>query len=267
MPIRAGPAPLQIAPPLLDCPSSLLFSCEGVVGRFSSTLRRVIPSGVAIVLLMAVGFKVAALLHPNPAEFVQSQPWIRFGAWLSAGAQWLTALWLLTGIASGAARQFTLVLLCVFLGITGYRVYTGAADCGCFGSIAIHPRYTFLLDAILLTGMLWTRSPAKLTKRIPRAAYALAISLSIPATTLLATLPPNDSSSPQTVFFDVDSWVGKRCPLLDHIDGDPGPLLHGQVTLALVDRNCQHCRAYLIRLTEKTASRDGIYVARSRVRL
>ena len=223
-------------------------------------LRWVVPIGVALVLLMAVGFKVAALLHPNPAEVIQSQLWLRLMEWLSAGSQWLIALWLLTGIASGTARGVTIALLCVFLGITGYRWYTGAADCGCFGSVAMHPRSTFLLDAIQLTGMLWTRSPAKSTNRISQAVYALAISISLPATILLATLPPNDSSSSKTVFLDVDSWVGKRCPLLEYIEGDPTSLLHRHVTLALIDRNCRHCQAYLTRLKNDSKAVGSVYV-------
>jgi len=59
---------------------------------------------------------------------------------------------------------------------------------------------------------------------------------------------------------NVDSWVGKRCPLVDLLVGSASAeLSSGSAAIILVDGGCQKCRAYLKRRPVEAGER--IYVA------
>jgi hypothetical protein len=45
----------------------------------------VVPVAVALILLLAVGFKVASILHPDPAEIIRMKTGTPFTGWLSTG--------------------------------------------------------------------------------------------------------------------------------------------------------------------------------------
>lgn len=261
----------QIAPPLSDYPNSpevqdsiVNHSAVSTVRQPSSFLPVLIPVVVAFVLLTAVGFKVASLLHPTTADILRThatpQPW----PWLAALAQWLIALWLLTGLTATWAARVTLALLTLFLIIASYHWYTGAADCGCFGAVAVHPRWTVLLDGAMLVGIGLTTAKSRRAfasdsypvsnLKSPRIFLGLAISLSIPTSTVLALAPQSNVDSPKTVFLDVDSWVGKKLPLLDYIESPIAEqLTNGSALVLLMDGNCAHCRD---RLTQLRAERS-----------
>ena len=263
--------PLLSNCPLSDYPNSpevqdsiVNHSAVSTVRQPSSFLPVLIPVVVAFVLLTAVGFKVASLLHPTTADILRThatpQPW----PWLAALAQWLIALWLLTGLTATWAARVTLALLTLFLIIASYHWYTGAADCGCFGAVAVHPRWTVLLDGAMLVGIGLTTAKSRRAfasdsypvsnLKSPRIFLALVFSLSVPASLVFVFASRSDSEGRQVVLLDTENWIGERCPLLDYLkDASAAQIQKGHFRLLLIDRRCARCESYLAQLKSLSA--------------
>src|SRR3954469_22948476 len=84
-----------------------------------------------------------AFVHPLGHLFLPVQIGLEFalGLLVLSGVYWRVMRWL---------------ILSVYAGFAGYSVYlaiNGAASCGCFGALHIHPWWTFLLDAVIALGL------------------------------------------------------------------------------------------------------------------
>jgi hypothetical protein len=155
--------------------------------------------------------------------------------------------------------------------VAGYKAWSGATTCGCFGKVAVPPIYTTIFDLICVC-TLWVfcargdaREPAprhgKL-RLIATAGWMLALGLG--AGVLMIERSPSalagDGELPagsSLVVLDPETWAGKIFGLRRYIDIGP-QLASGQWTVMLYHANCSHCRETIpvyARLAART-SRD-----------
>ena len=152
-------------------------------------------------------------------------------------------IWLLSGVFKRLAWLAGLLCFGLFCCVTLYKGLTGAASCGCFGTVHVNPWITLLaidLPAVialslfrpvrLLTPLLsFVRrqesihgAVGRLLKPLPSAprfAATAALGLAILGLTtpILALNEPATATSTYEVL-EPETWVGQKLPILDHID-------------------------------------------------
>ncbi len=150
---------------------------------------------------------------------------------------------------------WALSLLCFsgFALVSFYKGISGQATCGCFGRVPVNPWYTFALDAAAVLALLRWRPRGESRSHVhtfPRFATVSALGLLVGTPVALATwtepvgtltdlgeLLPDG----KTILLKPESWVGKRFPLLEHIDiGDQ--LVEGEWLVLLYHHDCPKCR-------------------------
>ena len=176
---------------------------------------------VAVVLLIAATLKQQVLLRtgmPVAAGGVRQ--------WAVIAMEWTLAAWLLSGLAPTWARRAMMLLLAVYVAVTGQKLLAGAADCGCFGTLQVRPGWTFSFDAAALAAIyLFGRGAfdgfgsSRRPHRLDRAAGALTLCLAVPGALLaLSRINHGAGGSEAVVLLDPKSWVGKPFPLLEFVD-------------------------------------------------
>jgi Methylamine utilisation protein MauE len=163
-------------------------------------------------------------------------------------------LWLLSGFANRAARLVSLTSFSVFLGVSLARGLAGEVSCGCFGPVALRPWVAALVDLFALVHLcMWT--PTQLENAVhgarPRAQTGLAaLSLVTIALAAYPTIRPEPARLSENgeilgdghvVVLEPRKWVGKRCPLLKHIDIG-SRLAVGNWIVVLYRRGCHQCQ-------------------------
>lgn len=68
----------------------------------------------------------------------------------------ILGLLLLVGWMRRLICKITLILFCIFLPVTAYKIVTGAPSCGCFGRLEIDPRLILCLDIFVILLMVST---------------------------------------------------------------------------------------------------------------
>ncbi|MHC4647202.1 MAG: hypothetical protein ACYTBJ_17050, partial [Planctomycetota bacterium] len=141
-----------------------------------------------------------------------------------------------------------MVCFCLFSFVTLYKGITGAASCGCFGSVHINPWLTLFaidLPAVLSLAILrprsWFEQASLLLTRRQQAVRALigvlvrefttplpsighfGAAVSIGVVALGVTMPILALNEPAKVtssyeVLEPESWPGKELPILEHID-------------------------------------------------
>lgn len=175
-------------------------------------------------------------------------------------------IWLLSGLFPKAAWLVALGCFGLFSLITFLKGLTGAASCGCFGSVHVNPWVTLLaidLPAVISLGLFPVRSAfaplwsflrrresirnvvAEFAKPLPsltRFAATAVLGLAVPAVTapLLAFNKPASITSAYEVL-EPETWVGKKLPILEHID-IADQLKTGTWLLLLYHHDCPDCR-------------------------
>jgi hypothetical protein len=197
---------------------------------------------VAALLLVAAGLKVHELaLLPSSASKVAP-----FG---QAAFEAVLALWLIGGIHARAARWVTLGCFILFSIIALYRGLRGDASCGCFGPIQVSPWITLGLDLLVVTGLILWRPGESRSLSIRRigATAALAVlilagSVGVYIASRPATLDADGlvSGEGQLVIVEPQEWLGKRIPLLRHIE-KAQVLERGKWLLLFYKHDCPAC--------------------------
>lgn len=223
---------------------------------------RAMQIGVALLLLTAAGLKTHELA---------TRPVLGDGLLESRGMliavvefEYLFGVWLLAGLYPAATWRATMGLFTVFVGVSLYKAVSGAASCGCFGTVEVNPWYTVGLDLAVL-GWLFVWRPGQLGSDIHlsgqelrhRLAIVCSAWLLLAASTgvVLASHRPTRLGDAgqlladgRTVVLEPETWVGKRFPLLDWIETD-APLDQGQWTVILYRPACPMCEEIITRLT------------------
>ncbi len=160
-------------------------------------------------------------------------------------------IWLLSGLFKKAAWLATISCFTLFSFITLYKGLSGAASCGCFGSIHVNPWITLFaidLPAVLSLSIFRPRD-AKLFDWPPVARFAgtafvgvLVLGITMP---LLAFNEPAAVTSTYEIL-EPSEWVGNELPILEHIDiGEK--LKKGNWLVLLYHHGCPDCvRAILM---------------------
>ena len=177
------------------------------------------------------------------------------------------SIWLLSGLFKKAAWLAALVCFSFFSIITLYKAVTGAASCGCFGSVEVNPWITlFAIDLpALLTLSIFRPKPVlpprilirirlrhrpvkalirQLIKPLPSAPrFAMTACLALVilgATTPILALnePPRITSSYEVL--EPETWIGKELPILKNID-IAETLKKGTWLILLYHYDCPDC--------------------------
>jgi hypothetical protein len=150
------------------------------------------------------------------------------------------AIWLLSGLFKKAAWLASLLCFSLFSMITFYKGVTGAASCGCFGSVHVNPWITLLaidLPSVIALSIFrpirhpeWSAAESKdlwislqnfftPLPSAPRFAVTACLGLGILGITtpILALNEPATITSRYEVL-EPETWVGKDLPILKYID-------------------------------------------------
>jgi len=256
--------------PNLDCRTGLSLS-----GGALWPLRRLVGTPYAVVRI-ALGLLVAAA--GLKAHQLATQPVAEAGLF---GSRWfliaqvegefLFGLWLLAGLWPQGTRRLALVCFSAFAAVSLDKALTGEATCGCFGRVQVNPWYTLALDLGAVAALFLTRPRRGLPQRSPRAVKArlaalacLGLAVGLPALALLATGPQTAvlgedgriRGNGRVVVLEPEKWIGKRFPLLDHIDIG-GRLLEGFWMVILYRQGCPKCRGLI---AERRATAEDGYL-------
>ncbi|HEX4055515.1 MAG TPA: MauE/DoxX family redox-associated membrane protein [Tepidisphaeraceae bacterium] len=210
----------------------------------------------AIVLLISAALKAQDLLRP-PVLSVPSI-WNQVLTWVEIGVEWSVAAWLLTEIAPRWARRTAMTLLAIFIGISGWRLFGGQSNCGCFGAVHVHPKWTLAFDIAALAliygfgrATLNNAPPREILDhdrsfRLHRMTFGVLLSIIVPGAILEAWPATAGQQVDHVVVIDVKTLQGKLFPLLDFMDdASRSDLMKGQRIVILFNHDCDACREYL----------------------
>lgn len=180
-------------------------------------------------------------------------------------------LWLLSGIFKKLAWLATLACFTVFSVITLYKGVSGAASCGCFGSVQINPWITlFVIDipACLLLMIFrqvelkvsFITKPFELLKPLPGklhfvSMFAVGVIILAVTTSVLYFNEPKSVTSTYELL-KPETWVGKRLPILDHID-IADQLRTGNWLVLLYHHDCPDCIETISKFEQIAAEIEG----------
>ncbi len=139
-------------------------------------------------------------------------------------------IWLLSGLFKKAAWLAVISCFSLFSFITLYKGLTGAASCGCFGSIHVNPWITLACIDLPAVAALAIFRPKNLDFRRPLAFFTprpgvirfaavllLGLNAACVSTVILVLNEPALVTSRYEVL-EPTEWPGKQLPILDHID-------------------------------------------------
>ena len=218
--------------------------------------------GIACLLFFAAGMKAWQLATvPVLGEGILHARWFNI---LVVEFELAFGLWLLFGFLPKLTRWATIALFTTFAGVSLYKVVSGEASCGCFGTATINPWWTMGLD-MAIAGMAFFLGRghhvdhsrvdlAELDKR--RLAWAVIVWLFIiiPTSLVMFSVRTNDLSELGTVFTGVDGketillepekWKKGEFPLLPYIEPPQvrEQLKSGKWTVVLYRYDCPKCK-------------------------
>ena len=167
------------------------------------------------------------------------------------------------------ARKAAIALLGFFAVILVWETVTGAATCGCFGSVTVPPWVTLLIDGSLFLAVLFLAprgktfdppTPARTAAALlwTLAVFALAFGLTVsggPAAPAAAEASGGDPAAPRPpaavpeyYLPEYDGWIGKRWDQLDiaaWVADPPAFLRSGTAFVVLYRKDCEHCHQLL----------------------
>jgi hypothetical protein len=114
-------------------------------------VSRIVRIVFALVLVVAVLFKVYEVASNAGSQTALAVP-MRLKLALAA-FEFLFAVWLLSNIRPTFAHRASIFLVGVMAASSLERLLRGEPDCGCFGTVAVHPCWTFSLDISLLLAL------------------------------------------------------------------------------------------------------------------
>ncbi len=225
---------------------------------------RSVPIVLGAVLLAAAAFKTHQLTSgPMPENSLFTSRWFLIGL---GEFELALGLWLLSGAYPKQARIMALVTFASFGVVSLYQAFSGESSCGCFGKASVSPRHTLLLDSAAVVALwFWHSEGARgistdKERNVSSHSFRLTASgfiflmIGIPVAVAMSRYTPafltnegeivGDNS---TVVLEPETWVGKRFPLLKHINiGEQ--LAKGKWLVMLYHHNCPRCREAITRL-------------------
>jgi len=220
----------------------------------------VIRIALGIVLLTAAGLKAYALATgPVPGGgMLGSRPFL-IGA---VEFELFLGLWLVVGLGAYAAWAVAVATFGSLAAVSFYHGVAGSAGCGCFGRLDIDPWHMFLFDACAVCALLRWPPPVRVARSVVNsgegrreawsfvgAVACLGILAALWMNSFVPAVVGDDGSidgGDALVVLDPSEWVGKKLPLLRHIDVG-GRITAGRWRLLLYHHGCADCRKVIDR--------------------
>lgn len=217
--------------------------------------------GVALVLLLASLLKGYGFLSsPVEGETFWGSRWFLL---VVVQFELLLALLLVIDPLPQFTWWLALASFAVFAATATVKAVAGETSCGCFGRVEVSPWYTLILDLTVLTALL-VFGPPKYNDRHGRlwTTIATLLLVGIPAGWAIGRANPAAISDEgellgdgSLVVLEPETWVGKRFPLMKHVDGGID-LSQGSWLVVLYRHDCSHCIEVLPRY-ERAARAGG----------
>ncbi len=163
-------------------------------------------------------------------------------------AELLLALWLASGWRPRQACVVACLCFLVFAGVSAHRALMHEGSCGCFGSVAVAPSHTALMDALIATGLLL--SAIRPNQQHGNPAHALryaglpGLLAALAAVWAVLVLARGTQRVAHATFASPDenphAWKGQPLPILDSIDVR-AELARGIWIMLLYDPECLAC--------------------------
>ena len=230
---------------------------------------------VALLLCAAAALKGYDLATgPVSEEGILTSRWFLIGL---VELELLFSLWILANVLPMLTWTAALMCFATFTCASIYKALSGDASCGCFGRVPVNPWYTAALDLTIVLSLLRWRPPgcglrtmirsASHVRQFPivfgqqatsaylksvrirvAAILILWLAIGLPAVHAMSSYTPATMSetgsifgSDEVVVFEPEKWIGKRLPLLNHIDVG-NQLRKGQWRVLLYHHDCPQCR-------------------------
>ena len=232
---------------------------------------RMILGGILLVAAALKGYQLAT--EPTAEIGLMTSRWFLIGA---VEVEVLLGMCLVSGLVVRSSWLISLGCFALFSCISLYKALSGEASCGCFGSVQVNPWYTLSLDVAAVVALLRWRpalsAPAESAgERRPVSHYAIVLGVwlvvGMAAGWQMARFEAVTVSDEgdflgdgEIVVLEPEKWVGKRFPLLPHIDiGDR--LTEGGWVVLLYHHDCPQCREVLPEYEQMAQSDSGEGVA------
>jgi thiol-disulfide isomerase/thioredoxin len=211
--------------------------------KISSLVLRLL-GGLLVTAALLKGHELFTLPVAN-ADLWSYRPFLIF----QVECELALGLWLLSGLWKRLAWWISLGCFGLFCGVTLYKALTGAASCGCFGTIQLNPWITLLaIDVPAVCLLLWFRthkSPSPVTQwSVARMVYGgawlvlLAAGIGVTTTGLVMHVPENVTATFEVL--EPPTWINQTLPIMDHIDR-AAPLQEGNWLIMLFHYDCPDC--------------------------
>jgi hypothetical protein len=220
--------------------------------RYGFAIVRIVA---ALLLLVAAGLKA----HQLATEPVVAAGFLESRWFLIAVVEFelFLGIWLVSALLPRATRFASIICFSVFACVSLLKALSGAATCGCFGSVAVNPMYTSALDfAMVLLLVYW--HPGEdvpfFTNQFKRlrleTILVLVVWLAVGVPVGIASAGYRETTlsdagelvgNGERVILEPEKWVGKRFPLLDYIDIGES-LKNGKWIVVLYHHDCPKCQ-------------------------
>jgi hypothetical protein len=221
---------------------------------------------LGLVLLFAAAMKIYGIAtEPLAGNNFWNNRWFVFAL---AEVELFFGLWLLSGLFHKSTLRLSLVWFAALFFVSVYQAISGEESCACFGQMTVNPWYTAIFDLIAIAS-LWlsvaTEVPQRTFSTNPLRSTVFTIlflSLAVSAAVAigenhLARLTEEGDiiGNGAVVTLEPETWVGKRLPLLRHID-ICSELAKGQWHVILYHYNCALCRQVMARYEQIARQRE-----------
>jgi thiol-disulfide isomerase/thioredoxin len=179
-------------------------------------------------------------------------------------------IWLLSGLFKRAAWLAAMGCFVLFSGVTLYKALTGAASCGCFGTVQVNPWITLLaidLPAVVFLSIFRPNIEAHrvfsplhwLQPRPNPVAFGLVFVAGLTAVAASAPILIRNEPLKVTSRYEIlepSEWVGKELPILDNID-IADQLREGNWLIMLYHHGCPGCAEAIPKIEQMARELQG----------
>lgn len=169
----------------------------------------------------------------------------------------LLGAWFLSGAFVHRARQAVTMVFAALACAAAAQWIAGAAHCGCFGGLPLHPAVTFFGDLLIVavSAVALPRGPVPAATARDRRRLALTLALGLPVIAVLQfriwTSEPARLRADGTIVGEAElvvclpeEWIGRTLPVLPHVDTTV-PFGVGAWRITFFRRDCTACLDHL----------------------
>lgn len=241
----------------------LPMSCDTDSMKRRDVAWHIVRVFVALVLLIAASLKFRQLVSVHAVgHSLFDNPSIIFAL---VEFEFAFGIWLLFNLVPRQTRLFAIALFTVFGLFSLSKAFLGEESCGCFGTVRVDPRFTAILDAFIVLGLIISRSSHT---REEGAAGKLVfffliwtcLSLTLTTVRLLVPRPKTsplmidisskDHSYERSIAYNSTQWKNEIVPLLQYIEpADAREYINsGDRTVVFYRHNCKVCHKVITEL-------------------